>query len=69
MSFATSLRLTAIAATILWGTEAAFAEDVTLTLESWRTDDAAIWQDKIIPIFEKQHPGVKINFDGIAPTE
>jgi raffinose/stachyose/melibiose transport system substrate-binding protein len=69
MRFATTLRLTAIATTILWGTEAAFAEDVTLTLESWRTDDAAIWQDKIIPVFEKENPGVKINFDAIAPTE
>ena len=69
MSFATTLRLTAIATTIVWGTEATFAEDVTLTLESWRTDDAAIWQDKIIPVFEKENPGVKINFDAIAPTE
>src|SRR5271166_2310695 len=69
MRFATTVRLTAIAAAILWGTEAAFAEDVTLTLESWRTDDAAIWQDKIIPVFEKQNPGIKINFDAIAPTE
>jgi hypothetical protein len=30
----------------------AFAEDVTLTIESWRNDDLAIWQDKIIPAFE-----------------
>ena len=27
-------------------TGAAFAEDVTLTIESWRNDDLAIWQDK-----------------------
>ena len=28
------------------------AQDMTLTIESWRNDDLAIWQDKLIPAFE-----------------
>lgn len=48
---------------------AVLAEDVTLTIESWRTDDLALWQDKIIPAFEKNNPGIKIVFSPTAPTE
>ncbi len=48
---------------------AAFAEDVTLTVESWRNDDLGIWQEQIIPAFEAKHPGVKIRFSPSAPTE
>ena len=66
MSFS---RLTALllASTVLGG--AAWAEDVTLTIESWRNDDLAIWQDKIIPAFEAGHPGVKVVFAPSAPAE
>ena len=51
------------------GVNAAWAEDVTLTIESWRNDDLKIWQDKIIPAFEKSHPGIKLTFAPSAPTE
>nr|WP_306269041.1 ABC transporter substrate-binding protein [Pararhizobium sp. IMCC3301] len=47
----------------------AFAQDVTLTIESWRNDDLSIWQDKIIPAFEAENPGIKINFTPSAPAE
>ncbi|HEV7284810.1 MAG TPA: ABC transporter substrate-binding protein, partial [Kaistia sp.] len=47
----------------------AFAEDVTLTIESWRNDDLPIWQEKLIPAFEAKHPGIKLNFAPSAPTE
>jgi raffinose/stachyose/melibiose transport system substrate-binding protein len=62
-------RLTAalLATTML--ASAAWAEDVTLTIESWRNDDLAIWQDKIIPAFEAGHPGIKVVFAPSAPTE
>jgi raffinose/stachyose/melibiose transport system substrate-binding protein len=43
--------------------------DTTLTIESWRTDDLSIWQDKIIPAFEKANPGIKVTFSPTAPTE
>jgi raffinose/stachyose/melibiose transport system substrate-binding protein len=54
------------------GGEAAAApsgEEVTLTIESWRNDDLAIWQDTIIPAFEAQNPGIKVVFAPTAPTE
>jgi raffinose/stachyose/melibiose transport system substrate-binding protein len=47
----------------------ASADDVTLTIESWRNDDLAIWKDKIIPAFEAKNPGIKVVFSPSAPTE
>ncbi|MGD0476041.1 MAG: ABC transporter substrate-binding protein [Candidatus Velthaea sp.] len=54
---------------ILVGAARASAAPVTLTIESWRNDDLAIWQDKIIPAFEKTHPGITVKFSPTAPTE
>lgn len=47
----------------------ALAEDVTLTIESWRNDDLPIWQEKIIPAFEAANPGIKLNFAPSSPPE
>jgi raffinose/stachyose/melibiose transport system substrate-binding protein len=47
----------------------AMAADATLTIESWRNDDLKIWQDTIIPAFEKSHPGIKVVFSPSTPTE
>ncbi|MGO1080540.1 ABC transporter substrate-binding protein [Inquilinus sp. CA228] len=47
----------------------AMAADATLTIESWRNDDLKIWQDTIIPAFEKTHPGIKVVFSPSTPTE
>ncbi|PYG29494.1 ABC transporter substrate-binding protein [Pelagimonas varians] len=58
----------ALASTALTAT-GAFAEDVTLNIESWRNDDLTLWQDKIIPAFEAANPGIKVNFTPSAPTE
>ncbi len=63
----TTFTATLLATTMLAG--AAFAEDVTLTIESWRNDDLAIWQDKIIPAFEAEHPDIKVKFTPSAPAE
>jgi raffinose/stachyose/melibiose transport system substrate-binding protein len=64
-----SSRLTGLLlATTILG-PAAWAEDVTLTIESWRNDDLAIWQDKIIPAFEAANPGIKVTFAPTAPAE
>ena len=60
--------LAALAGTALVATSA-LAEDVTLTVESWRNDDLALWQEKIIPAFEASHPGIKVKFTPSAPTE
>ncbi len=49
--------------------EAPSGEKVTLTIESWRNDDLAIWQDVIIPAFNKHYPNVKVTFAPTAPAE
>jgi raffinose/stachyose/melibiose transport system substrate-binding protein len=35
---------------------------VTLVLESWRSEDTSIWEDKIIPAYKATHPNVDITF-------
>lgn len=50
-------------------TTAAFAQDVTITIESWRNDDLLIWQDTIIPAFEASNPGIKVIFAPTAPAQ
>ena len=66
--------LTKTLKTLLLGAAAAVmmagaASAGTLTIESWRNDDAQIWKDKIIPAFEKAHPDIKIEFTPTAPKE
>ena len=62
-TLALALATTALAAT------GALAQDVTLTIESWRNDDLTLWQDQIIPAFEAAHPGIKVVFSPSAPAE
>ncbi|MBA3909779.1 MAG: sugar ABC transporter substrate-binding protein [Rhodobacter sp.] len=62
-----TIRLALLASALLGG--AAHAQDVTLTIESWRNDDLTIWQDSIIPAFEAQNPGIKVVFAPTAPAE
>jgi raffinose/stachyose/melibiose transport system substrate-binding protein len=45
------------------------AEEVTITIESWRNDDLTIWQDMIIPAFEAKFPNIKVVFAPTAPAE
>ena len=58
----------AAACTALTAT-ATLAEDVTRTIESWRNDDLTLWQTQIIPAFEAQNPGIKVQFTPSAPAE
>ncbi|MEJ6785706.1 ABC transporter substrate-binding protein [Aminobacter sp. Piv2-1] len=58
-----------MASSILGSAGAALAQDAALTIESWRNDDLAIWQEKLIPVFEKANPGIKVTFAPSAPTE
>ncbi|MDK1377489.1 MULTISPECIES: ABC transporter substrate-binding protein [unclassified Sinorhizobium] len=57
-----------LASSILGSAGLAYA-DTTLTIESWRNDDLAIWQEKLIPAFEAKNPGIKVVFSPSAPTE
>ncbi len=64
-----TLALFLMASSVLAGVAPAMADDVTLTIESWRNDDLQVWQNKIIPAFEKENPGIKVKFAPAAPTE
>lgn len=58
-----------LASTMLAASSMAQAADVTLTIESWRNDDLAIWRDTLIPAFEAKNSGIKVKFSPVAPTE
>lgn len=45
------------------------AQSGELVIESWRNDDLAIWQDVIIPAFNKKYPDITVTFSPTAPTE
>lgn len=63
--FALALLLALVA-----GYGAVFAQSkVTLVIESWRNDDLSIWQDQIIPAFEKKNPDIHLVFQPTAPAE
>src|SRR4051812_22583313 len=47
----------------------ASAQAGSLKIESWRNDDADIWNSKIIPAFNKHYPDIKIEFAPSTPTE
>ncbi|MBP2236028.1 raffinose/stachyose/melibiose transport system substrate-binding protein [Sinorhizobium kostiense] len=65
----TTMKGLLLASSILGSAGLAGAQDVTLTIESWRNDDLAIWQEKLIPAFEAKNPGIKVVFSPSAPTE
>ena len=44
-------------------------EPVTITIDSWRNDDLAIWSDQIIPVFEAEFPHIEVVFNPFPPTE
>ena len=64
-----TIKMMLMASTALGAVSFAQAADVTLTIESWRNDDLAIWQEKIIPAFEAKYPGIKLKFTPSAPAE
>lgn len=40
-----------------------------LVIESWRIDDKALWEQKIIPAFEAAHPGIQVKFNGVQNVD
>jgi raffinose/stachyose/melibiose transport system substrate-binding protein len=61
--------LTATSATALALIAGQIAAQTTLTIESWRSEDQAIWDNTLIPAFEAQHPDIDVEFTPTAPTE
>jgi raffinose/stachyose/melibiose transport system substrate-binding protein len=51
------------------GEPAGSAGAADLTIESWRTDDLAIWQDEIIPAFNAKYPDITVTFAPTKPDE
>jgi len=58
-----------LAGSVFVSMSAAALAQTTLTIESWRNDDLSIWQQQIIPAFEKDHPDIKIVFSSYSPPE
>lgn len=50
-------------------TAAVASDKVSLTIESWRTDDLAAWNDVILPAFMAQHPNIEVKFAPVQNTE
>ncbi|WP_298209491.1 ABC transporter substrate-binding protein [Acidovorax sp.] len=57
------------AALLLGMTQLGAAQAGTLIIESWRTDDKTLWEEAIIPAFNKAHPGITVKFAPTAPPE
>ncbi len=47
----------------------AAAQTTELTIESWRNDDLMIWQEKILPVFHKEHPEIHVTFTPTVSTQ
>jgi raffinose/stachyose/melibiose transport system substrate-binding protein len=63
------LGLTAAATLALSAFSGIALAQTTLTIESWRNDDADLWNNTIIPAFEKTNPDIKVVFNGYVPQE
>ena len=51
----------------LGGTAA--AEKNVISIESWRAEDQAIWDNLILPVFEAQYPDIDVEFKPTTATE
>jgi len=60
---ATPAPATAVPTAVPEATKPPAPEEVTLVINSWRVEDSGIWEDKIIPVFEKSHPGIKVKYE------
>ncbi|MDE0267509.1 MAG: ABC transporter substrate-binding protein, partial [Acidimicrobiaceae bacterium] len=51
------------------GSDTGVGRVVTITIESWRVDDAAIWEGEVIPVFEAEFPHINVEFNPVSPTD
>jgi len=61
--------LSTLFCTIAMALAGGHADAGTLSIESWRVDDLALWENVLIPAFEKKNPGITVKFTPTAPTE
>jgi len=47
----------------------AIAEKTVISIESWRSEDAKLWDELILPVFEAQYPEIDVQFTPTTPTE
>ncbi len=59
----------AVAAVALCLSGTAAAQKVVISIESWRAEDQAIWDDLILPVFEEQNPDIDVQFTPTTATE
>ena len=50
----------------LTGTAAA---QTVISIESWRAEDQALWDELILPVFEAQNPDIDVQFKPTTATE
>src|SRR4026209_1185994 len=67
-SMGTSLAAMTLGVSLVAISVPAFAQ-TTLTLGSWRTEDLAVWQDQILPVFNAAHSDIKVEFSPINTNE
>lgn len=53
----------------LLGATAAQPSSTTLQLETWRTDDQAIWSQHILPEFTRTHPSTQVRMRATKPDQ
>ncbi|GAA1923926.1 ABC transporter substrate-binding protein [Microbacterium aoyamense] len=41
-------------------------DQTTITLATWRTEDTTLWETEVIPVFEAEHPDIKVVYQ---PTD
>lgn len=69
MTLTKRLMLASATMALVTGAGGAVFAQTQITIESWRTDDLAIWQDQIIPAFEAEHPDIDVTFAPTNPPE
>ena len=63
----TPFRLGALA--LAMSASGAVAAETVISIESWRAEDQAIWDELILPAFEEQHPDIDVQFKPTTATE
>jgi raffinose/stachyose/melibiose transport system substrate-binding protein len=58
-----------LAAVLVVSVAGSRSDAATLRIESWRSDDAAVWRDIIIPAFQLAHATTRVEFTPTPPTE